>query len=82
MLGGLVGYQFAALELIHEAHGGPPATTADDLQTAARTDFDDGAGETARENSRRETSPSASVSALATAAPSVAGLACFSAAVA
>ena len=31
MLGGLVGYQFAALELIHEAFGGPPATTARDL---------------------------------------------------
>ena len=57
MLGGVVGYQFAALELIHEAHGGPPATTADDLQTGARTDFDDGAGETARENSRREGEP-------------------------
>ena len=57
MLGGVVGYQFAALELIHEAHGGPPATTADDLQTGVRTDFDDGAGETARENSRREGEP-------------------------
>ena len=31
MLGGLVGYQFAALELIHEAFGGPPATTSRDL---------------------------------------------------
>ena len=54
MLGGVVGYQFAALELIHEAHGGPPATTADDLQTGARTDFDDGAGETARETREGE----------------------------
>jgi hypothetical protein len=55
MLGGVVGYQFAALELIHEAHGGPPATTASDLQTDARTDSDDGAGETRdAKDSRRE----------------------------
>jgi len=32
MLGGVVGYQFAALELIHEAYGGPPATTSRDLE--------------------------------------------------
>ena len=58
MLGGVVGYQFAALELIHEAHGGPPATTASDLQTDARTDSDDGAGETRdAKDSRREGEP-------------------------
>jgi hypothetical protein len=37
MLGGLVGYQFAALELIHEAFGGPPAATSRDLGADAKS---------------------------------------------
>ena len=59
MLGGVVGYQFAALELIHEAHGGPPATTASDLQPETRTGGDDrGPGEDARPGTpRREGEP-------------------------
>jgi hypothetical protein len=32
MLGGVVGYQFTALELIHQAFGGPAATTAGALE--------------------------------------------------
>ena len=31
MIGGVVGYQFAALELVHEAFGGPPATVSEAL---------------------------------------------------
>ena len=38
MLGGVVGYQFAAVELVHEAFGGPPATVAGGLTSDASAD--------------------------------------------
>ena len=38
MLGGVVGYQFAAVELVHEAFGGPPATVAGGLTSDAPAD--------------------------------------------
>ena len=43
MLGGVVGYQFAAVELVHEAFGGPPATVAGGLTSDASADASPGA---------------------------------------
>lgn len=49
MLGGVVGYQFAALELIHQAYGGPFATTSKDLDKSEKS-------ETSEKSSTRDVS--------------------------